>query len=53
LIWTPIQVVRNIVAIVRSEESAVPSPELSQMVRLQLAAAAESAAMAPTIASPR
>ena len=53
LIWTPIQIVRNITAMIRAEESTAPSPELSQMVRLHLAAAATAETAPPRIGPPR
>lgn len=40
LIMTPIYVGRNIIALVRHEESTTPSKELAQMVRYQLAMSA-------------
>ena len=54
LIWTPIQVIRNLAALMRAEDSTVPSPELVSIVRLQLAAAAAKApAMATSALHPR
>jgi hypothetical protein len=43
LIWTPIQVARNVWAMVRAEDSSAPSNDLKTLVRLQLAAAAAAA----------
>jgi len=40
LIWTPVQIFRNVMAIVRSEDAATPSPALVEVVRLQIAASA-------------
>ena len=40
LIWTPIQVVRNVSALMRSEDATTPSAELTQIVRVQMAVAA-------------
>jgi hypothetical protein len=55
LIWTPIQVVRNVTGVLRSEDSTSPSPGLTQLVRLQMAAAAQqpAAAAAAFTAAPR
>jgi len=56
LIWTPIQLFRNVAAMVRSERSTTPSPELTHLVRLTMAAAAQqrpAAAAAASFASPR
>src|SRR6185436_6143493 len=38
LIMTPVQVVRNVAGLARTEESAQPSSQLDKIVRMQLAA---------------
>ena len=40
LIWTPIQIVRNVTALLRAEDATAPSSRLAEMVRLQIAASA-------------
>jgi len=52
LIWTPIQIGRNLNAMMRSEDGATPSAELTHLVRLQVAAAQERQAP-PVVAPPR
>jgi len=52
LIWTPIQIGRNVAAILRAEESG-PSPQLTQAVRLQIAAGAAAAGAPPISLAPR
>jgi hypothetical protein len=47
LIWTPIQIGRNINAMMRSEENGTPSAQLSQIVRVQMAAATQQNQAAP------
>jgi len=51
LIWTPIQVGRNLTAMMRSEEATTPSAQLTQIVRLQMAAGAQGQG-APAFAVP-
>jgi hypothetical protein len=55
LIWTPIQVIRNLAAMTRAEDATVPSPELVMVVRLQLAvaASAKQPVMATSVLPPR
>ena len=52
LIWTPIQIGRNVTAMLRSEEDGTPSAELTQLVRLQIAAASVQQPAAPAFAVP-
>jgi hypothetical protein len=50
LIWTPVQIVRNVAAIMRSEDAPTPSPALVHLVRLQLAAASAPATYQSSLA---
>jgi hypothetical protein len=52
LVWTPVQIGRNISAIMRSEEDATPSAQLTHIVRLQIAAAAAQNQPAPVLTVP-
>jgi hypothetical protein len=44
LIWTPVQMFRNVAGILKSSDSSAPSTELKHLVRLQLASQAMAAA---------
>jgi hypothetical protein len=48
LIYTPVQIGRNLAAIARTEELSRPPEELARLVRLQLAAAATQEPRAPS-----
>jgi hypothetical protein len=53
LIWTPIQIGKNVMAIVRAEDAATPSQTLVEVVRLQMAAAAATTPPAASALAPR
>jgi hypothetical protein len=53
LIWTPIQIGKNVMAIVRAEDAATPSQTLVEVVRLQMAAAAATTPPASSALAPR
>src|SRR6185312_9761288 len=53
LIWTPMQIGKNVMAIVRAEDAATPSQALVEVVRLQMAAAAAAAPPASSGLAPR
>lgn len=52
LVWTPIQIGRNVMAMMRSEDGTTPSSQLTQMARLQLAATARQTPAAAAFAGP-
>jgi hypothetical protein len=52
LIWTPVQIFRNVAAILRAEESG-PSPQLANAVRLQLAVNGAAQGASPVPLAPR
>lgn len=49
LVWTPVQVGRNIAAILRSGNSQIPSEELENMVRIRLVQLALEAGQEPVV----